>query len=49
MKDSLNPMRHAVVIIAALLLAPLGVLGASDIPSPTAKPNIVFIYADDFA
>ena len=41
-------MKHTIVIIAALLLAPLAVLYAADAPSPATIPNIVFIYADDW-
>lgn len=34
--------------VAALLLAPLDALQAADSPQKPAKPNIVFIYADDW-
>ena len=34
-------------IITALLLAPLAALHAADAPKPPAKPNIIFILADD--
>jgi len=45
---SIDAMKHTITIIAALLLAPLAVLHASDVPSPATKPSIVFIYADDW-
>ncbi len=34
-------------LLTALLLAPLAALHAADVSKPTAKPNIVFILADD--
>ncbi|MEY2879438.1 MAG: Arylsulfatase [Verrucomicrobiota bacterium] len=37
-------MKHRVLTLAALLLAPLPTLSAADSP----RPNIVFIYADDW-
>ena len=35
-------------MLSALLLAPLAALTAADTPPPIDKPNIVFIYADDW-
>jgi arylsulfatase A len=40
--------RHAIIAFtAALLLVPLAALRAADSPKGAAKPNIVFILADD--
>ena len=42
-------MKHSFSLsVVGLLLAPLGLLHAADTPTPTAKPNIVFIFADDW-
>ena len=38
--------KHALIV--ALLLAPLPALRAAAAPAPTAKPNLVFIFADDW-
>ena len=35
-------------MLSALLLAPLAALTAADTPPPIDKPNIVFIFADDW-
>jgi len=40
-------MKHAITLLAALLLAPLAALQAAD-PAAASKPNIVFIFADDW-
>ena len=40
-------MKHTFVLLAALLITPLGALGAAEAPKPQGKPNIVFILADD--
>ena len=40
-------MQRTLTLITALLLAPLAALIASQAPKPAAKPNIVFILADD--
>ena len=39
-------MKHIFLALAAVLLVPLTALYAADAPRP-AKPNIVFILADD--
>lgn len=39
---------YATVLLAALLLAPRAVVFAADSPKPSAKPNIIYILADDF-
>ncbi len=39
-------MKHTFTLLTALLLAPLAALHAAD--APKQKPNIVFIYADDW-
>jgi N-acetylgalactosamine-6-sulfatase len=39
-------MKFALTHLTALLLAPLGILHGVD--APTQKPNIIFIYADDW-
>ena len=43
-------MKHTLTLFTALLLAPLAALHAADAPKPNskAKPNIVFIFADDW-
>ena len=41
-------MRPILPLLAALLLASLVTLPAADAPPKAAKPNIVFIYADDW-
>ena len=38
-------MKHTLALLTALLLAPLAVLHAADVPKP--KPNIIIILADD--
>lgn len=38
-------MKHTLILVTALLLAPLAALRAAD--APTKKPNIVFILTDD--
>jgi N-acetylgalactosamine-6-sulfatase len=35
-------------MLTALLLAPLAALHAADAPKPASKPNIIFIFADDW-
>lgn len=40
-------MKHAIAFLTILWLAPLALLPAADTPSPQAKPNIIFIMADD--
>jgi arylsulfatase A-like enzyme len=40
-------MRSTFALLSALLLAPLTALHAADSASPAAKPNIIFILADD--
>ncbi|WP_231617402.1 sulfatase-like hydrolase/transferase [Novipirellula aureliae] len=45
---SINAMKQTLTILIAWLLAPLAVVRADDVPVPPAKPNIVFIYADDW-
>ncbi|TWU44222.1 Arylsulfatase [Novipirellula aureliae] len=47
MKTVINALKSA-LLLAGLLHAPLATLQAADTPPPTAKPNIVFIYADDW-
>ena len=37
-------MKHILILLSALMLAPLAMLQAAD----ATKPNIVFIYADDW-
>lgn len=39
--------RNTLLILAALLLAPLASLHAADAPKPAARPNILLIVADD--
>ena len=39
-------MKYSLVLLTALLLAPLAALHAADTAKPS-KPNIVFILADD--
>ena len=41
-------MKLALTFLTALLLSPLVLLHAADSPQKPAKPNIVFIYADDW-
>lgn len=41
-------MKHTLTLLAALLLAQLTALHAADAPKPAAKPNIIYILADDF-
>jgi arylsulfatase A len=41
-------MKHTLTLLAALLLSPLTALYAADTPKPAAKPNIIYILADDF-
>ena len=41
-------MKHTLTLLATLLLAPLAALHAADAPKKSDKPNIVFIYADDW-
>ena len=41
------PMKHAFILLTALLIAPLAALHAADAPKLQRKPNIVFILADD--
>jgi len=41
-------MKHSLIRLAALLLAPLAALHAAEAPKPASKPNIVFIFADDW-
>ncbi len=36
------------VLVLITLLAPLAALHATEIPQPASKPNIIFIYADDW-
>jgi arylsulfatase A-like enzyme len=40
-------MKHLLPLLASVLLAPLAALHAADAPQPAAKPNIIFILADD--
>ena len=40
-------MKHPFTLLAALLLAPLAAAHAADSAKPAAKPNIVYIMADD--
>jgi hypothetical protein len=40
-------MIHTLILLTALLLAPLAALYAADAPKPATKPNIIFILADD--
>lgn len=40
-------MKHILTLLTALLLAPLAALDAAE-SKPASKPNIVFIYADDW-
>ena len=44
----INPMKLTLTLFAALLLAPLARLSATDAPPSATKPNIVFIFADDW-
>ena len=41
-------MKLALTFLTALLLSPLVGLNAADSPQKPGKPNIVFIYADDW-
>jgi N-acetylgalactosamine-6-sulfatase len=41
-------MKLTFIFLTTLLLAPLGGLNAADSPQKPGKPNIVFIYADDW-
>jgi len=41
-------MKPTLPLLTALLLAPLAVSHAADTPKPVAKPNIIYILADDF-
>jgi arylsulfatase A len=41
-------MKNTLTLLTALLLAPLVTLHAADNPEPAAKPNIIYILADDF-
>jgi arylsulfatase A len=41
-------MKHTLTLLTALLLAPLATLHAAETPKPAAKPNIIYILADDF-
>ncbi len=41
-------MKLTFTLLTALLLSPLVVVGAADSSQKPAKPNIVFIYADDW-
>src|SRR5687768_15687488 len=38
-------MKHSILVLVALLLAPLASLRAGDVPSP--KPNVLLIITDD--
>jgi N-acetylgalactosamine-6-sulfatase len=40
-------MKRTLTFLTALLLAPLAALHAADAPKPPAKPNIIFLFADD--
>ncbi|MCU0871288.1 MAG: sulfatase [Pirellulaceae bacterium] len=40
-------MKHTFAFLTALLLAPLALLPAADAPQTQARPNIVFVMADD--
>ena len=40
-------MKHTLIPVTALLLAPLAPLNAADAPRPAGKPNIIFIVVDD--
>jgi len=42
-----NTLKHALILLAALLLAPLVALPAAEAAKPPAKPNILIILADD--
>ncbi len=41
-------MKHTLLPLIALLLSPFAALHAAGAPKPAAKPNIVFIFADDW-
>ena len=41
-------MRPILTLLAALLLAPLVAWPAADASTKRTKPNIIFIYADDW-
>ena len=40
-------MKHTMLLLTALLLAPLAALHAADAPNTSARPNALFILADD--
>ena len=40
-------MKHTLIPVTALLLAPLAALNAADAPRPAGKPNIIVILTDD--
>ena len=40
-------MKHAILLLTALLLAPPATLHAADAPAPATKPNVVLILCDD--
>ena len=40
----INPMKRTITLLTALLLSPLALLSAAE----KSKPNIVFIFADDW-
>jgi hypothetical protein len=42
-----KPMKHSLLVLGTLLLAPRAALHAADAPRPQARPNIIFIMADD--
>ena len=41
-------MKHILLVLTALLFAPLAVLHAADASKPANPPNILFFLADDF-
>jgi len=43
----MNPRRFLILILTALLVAPLGALHAGQMPAPAVRSNVVFILADD--
>lgn len=40
-------MKHTLTLLTVLLLSPLTALNAADAPRPAARPNVIFILADD--
>jgi hypothetical protein len=40
-------LKRTLAVLTTLVLAPLAVLRAAE-PTPVAKPNIIFIFADDW-